>query len=53
MSGRWQVLRGYTMWRALDPECKGGEGLLKCPCKYFRTWREAFDYADRMARADR
>lgn len=51
MSGRkWRVARvaegdyASKPWDAIAPDGRGHP---------FDTWREAFDYADRMARADR
>ena len=53
MSGRWRVAHSggsLGLWWADCPTCPitpvGGAG-----CQPFRTWREAFAYADAMARA--
>lgn len=50
MSGRWTVRREFGddgWWMAW------GASALTIYDRSFPTWREAFDYADRMARADR
>lgn len=44
----WFVWRGYFgQWWALPRPGAHGEGA------HFATWREAYDYADRMARGRR
>ena len=53
MSERWEVWKDECgcCWSASP--IGGCTGLADDGCREWLTWRAAFDYADRMARADR
>lgn len=61
MRARWRVIRWNSLmfpgspWYALEPghPIWHTSNTTRCRCRRTTTWREAFDYADRMARADR
>lgn len=59
IDSKWRVLkntptefRSRPLWRAISPWSLTERGrYIRCTISEFSTWREAFDYADRMANA--